>query len=234
MHGRGVDLFGIRQHTFLSFEALVFSRLDFRVRDLTLLKHPQIHQLQAIVFSLLQFCDAGLHLFPLAESLVHWTEMGVGVAVEKLQTDSGVERNQRLILCMNTGEMRRKLLEHSDGCRLIVDEHPSLGGDFPAQNQIGFVRVNSVVFENARDQFLRRAVNLENGGNHRAVAAETNDLRGRLLAHQQRKGVNQNGFPSASFAGKKIQPGRELNGQMIDDGVIFQSQFEEHAHDPGK
>jgi len=79
------------------------------------------------------------------------------------------------------------------------------------------------------DDLLRRGFNVEDGREHRPLCAEANYIRRRLVAHQERERVNQNGLACASFSSQEIQPSAELNCKVINDGVILEAQFKEHG-----
>src|SRR6266478_4179386 len=57
-------------------------------------------------------------------------------------------------------------------------------------------------------------------------------LCGSLVAKEQRECVNENGFSGPGFAGKKIEPGSKFHRYVVNDGVIFNPQFEKHGEDP--
>ena len=80
MHRRVVNLFSIGKHSFLSFQALILSRLDLCVFDFMFLKYPQINQLQAILLPLFQIGNAVLDLLPLVERLAVFQNKPAGRA----------------------------------------------------------------------------------------------------------------------------------------------------------
>jgi len=84
---------------------------------------------------------------------------------------------------MNAGEMRRKLLENGDGCGLVIDEDAALGGDFPAENEVRFIRVNSVVCQDSGNELLGVPLNLEDGGKDGPLGAEPDHVWRPFFAH---------------------------------------------------
>src|SRR5438874_9518507 len=54
------------------------------------------------------------------------------------------------------------------------------------------------------------------------------DVRLCLVAQEQGKRVDQNRLPCPGLAGKQVQSRTELHGNVIDDGVILDTKFDEH------
>ena len=54
-------------------------------------------------------------------------------------------------------------------------------------------------------------------------------LGGGFAAHQQGQGIDEDGFSRAGFAGEQVQAGAEGGDGVIDDGVVFSAQFDEHG-----
>ena len=55
------------------------------------------------------------------------------------------------------------------------------------------------------------------------------NFRGGFAAHQQSQRVDEDGFARAGFAGQQVEPGAEDGDGVIDDGVVFSAQFDEHV-----
>jgi hypothetical protein len=49
-----------------------------------------------------------------------------------------------------------------------------------------------------------------------------------LAAHKQGQRVDQNGLACASLTGQQVQPRTECSDRVIDNSVVFGSQFEQH------
>ncbi len=56
-----------------------------------------------------------------------------------------------------------------------------------------------------------------------------NCVGGSLVAQQERKRVDENGFSGAGFAGQQVEAGGELNGNVVNDRVVFDPQFQQHV-----
>ncbi len=67
-----------------------------------------------------------LMLFPLGKGFRGGIDLNIGEGVEQAQPGRRVERQQRFVLSVNGGEIRRQLAQHGDGRGLVVDENPSL------------------------------------------------------------------------------------------------------------
>ena len=69
---------------------------------------------------------------------------------------------------------------------------------------------------------------LKHRRHHRPLRSRADHVGGRLFAQQQSQRVNQNGLARSGLASQKIQTSRELDHDIVDDGVIFQSKFGQH------
>ncbi len=58
-----------------------------------------------------------------------------------------------------------------------------------------------------------------------------NDISGGLASHKKRKRINKNGFARAGFARQQVETRAEDSNGMIDNGVIFSAQLDEHIPD---
>ena len=155
--------------------------------------------------------------------------------IEQAQPRGCIEGQQRFVLGVNGGEVRRQLAQDRDGCRLVIDENPSLAasGNLAPQDD-GFVfLINPVIFENLSDRFFRSAFDFKDSGDRGLVGSGTNHVGGGFVAQQERQRIDEDGFSRAGFAGQQVQAGRELYRQVIYDRVVFQPQFDEHRR-PGK
>ena len=135
--------------------------------------------------------------------------------------------DRRFSLRVYQRQLRRKLLEHGDRGGLVVHEDAALAGgkDFAAQNYFVALGVDAVVFENG----FRAGCGLEDAGDDRLFRAVANHFGGGFAAHQQRQRIHENGFARAGFAGEQVQARAERGDGVIDDGVIFGAQFDEHG-----
>ena len=50
-----------------------------------------------------------------------------------------------------------------------------------------------------------------------------------FAAHQQGQRVDKDGFARAGFAGEQVEAGAERGDGVIDDGVVFSAQLDEHG-----
>ena len=123
--------------------------------------------------------------------------------------------------------MRRKLLEDSHRRRLVVHKDAAFaaGCNLAAKNQLPIVRVGiqAVGFQH-RIQGFR--LGFKDRRNYGLVGAVANRIGGGFIAEQQRESINEDGFSGAGFAGQQIQTGRELHGNVINDRVVFDPQFQ--------
>ncbi len=127
---------------------------------------------------------------------------------------------------MDKGELGRELLENLHGGGLIVDEDAALAGreHLAAKNDLGAFGIDAVGFENG----LGAGSGLKDARDDGFFGAVSDYFRRRFAAHQQREGVDKNGFARAGFSGEEVEPGAERGNSVIDDGVVFSAQFDEH------
>ncbi len=135
----------------------------------------------------------------------------------------GVEGQQRFVLGVNGGEVRRQLTQYGDRRRLVVDEYPAFaaGRNLAPQDDRFVFLVDSVVFEDLRDRLFGSAFDFKNGGDRGLVGPRANHVAGGFVTQKKRQGINEDGFPGAGLAGQKIQAGRELYRQVVYDRVVF-------------
>ena len=155
-----------------------------------------------------------------------------GKAVQQRQPRSGIERQHRLVLRMNHRQVRRQLLEHRHRRRLVVDEDAALaaGRNLAAQDDLAFLGVDAVGFQHRADG---GRVGVEDRGDHRLVGAMADGVAGGFVAEQQRQRVDEDGFSGAGFAGQQVETGGELHGDVVNDRVVFDSQFQQHVSSRG-
>ena len=121
--------------------------------------------------------------------------------------------------------------QNSQSRRLIIYEDAALaaGGDFAAQNDRFVFLVDSVSFQNLRDQLLSLAFGFKDGGDDGFLCPGTNDVGGSFVAQQKGEGVDQDGLAGSRLPGQQVQAGSELYRYVVDDRVVFQPQLEEHG-----
>ena len=109
----------------------------------------------------------------------HWLKLASGKSIQQFQARGRIERQNRFVLSVDNGQIRRKLPQHGDSRRLIVNEYAAFtaGSNFAAHNQravFGFVQ--SVVLQNFRDGILSAAFALKYRRDHGALRAGANHL----------------------------------------------------------
>ena len=156
-----------------------------------------------------------------------------GDAAEAVEEDALlglVEAGEGFGLRVDQGQFRGELLENGDGGGLVVDEDAALAGgeDFAAQDDFGAFGVDAVFFEDG----FGAGGGLEDAGDDGLVGAVANHVGGGLAAHQQRERIDEDGLARAGFAGEQVEAGAEDGDGVIDDGVVFGAQFDEHFSGP--
>ena len=176
----------------------------------------------------LQVGDAMPHLVPGIERSRHRSAVNMGEGIEQRQARAGIEGQHRLVLGMDNGQMLRELFEHSNGRRLIVDEDTALAArsDLAAKDELSVFGVEAVGFQQHRDGLRLRFEDRRDDG---LVGTVPNCVGGSLVAQQQGERVNKDGFSGASFAGQQVEAGSKLHGNVVNDRVVFDPQFQQHV-----
>ena len=109
-----------------------------RPGDLLALIAPQIHHAQPILLALQQFVQLGRRHAPAGMGLRRGLCRKPSKAVEQNALLRLIEASQRLGLGVDKRQLRRQLLEHGHGGRLVVHKNSSLarGKNLPAQNNL--------------------------------------------------------------------------------------------------
>jgi len=180
----------------------------------------------------LQLFDASTNFVPRGVGRGRRLNPAAGKCIEQCETRGSVERQYRFILGVDCGEMGSKLAEDGDGGGLIVDEDAALagGGNLAANDQravFGFIQ--TVVLQNFIDCVFRNSCALKYRGDDRAVRAGADYLARRFIAQEQSQSIDQNGFASAGFTGEHVEAGGKLHRCVVNDGVVFQAQFDKHV-----
>ncbi len=203
--------------------------------DLLALIAPQIDHAQAVLLALEEVVELGLRRRASGRRPRRRRRCREAAeAVEENALLGLVEAAEALALGVDQGQLRGKLAEDGDGGRLVVDEDAALAGgeNFAAEDDVVAGGVDAVFFEDG----LGVGRGLEDAGDDGLVGAVADDLGGGFAAHEQGQRVDQDGFARAGFAGEQVEPGAEGGDGVIDDGVVFSAQFDEHGgvHSYGK
>ena len=191
---------------------------------------PQVEEPHAILLVLFEFGNASANLLPVFECSGDFLQLDSRVSIEQVLPRRGIEIYDDFTLRVDHREVRRNLLEHSHGRRLIVDEDTSLaaGSNLAPQNQRAILRVQTVRLEDRFDGARCRSIALEYRRDDSPFRAGANYVGGRLFAEQQSQRVNQDRLPCSGFAGQKIQTCREFDRDIVDHRVILKSKFGQH------
>src|SRR5208337_4524164 len=108
------------------------------------------------------------------------------------------------------------------------DEHAPLaaGSYLSPQDDLLVISVNAVFFQHCIERFR---VDLEHRRHRRLLGAVSHRIRRGFVAQQQRQRIYEYGFSGAGFAGQEIETGGELHGDVVNDRVVFNPQFQQHS-----
>ena len=153
-----------------------------------------------------------------------------GDAAEAVEQDALlglVEAGEGFSLGVDEGQLGGELLEDGDGGGLVVDEDAALAGgeDFAAEDDFVAFGVDAVFFEDG----FGAGSGLEDAGDDGLFGAVADHFRRGFAAHQQGQRIYKDGFARAGFAGEQVEAGAEDGDGVIDDGVVFSAQFDEHG-----
>src|SRR5271156_5867499 len=226
-HGRGQKLLRIGQHPPLYFQLLVFFLPDRRTLDFVLLKTPQVSLAQACLLIALKALQAGTRLRPLVKRSRHPVSVDTRAAVQQLALLCLVKATHGLALRMHQGQLRGELAQHVDRGRLIVHVDAALapGLYLAPQNDLCAFGIDAVGLE----RILRPQRALKNTGHDGTVSAMPHHIGGGLVAHEQRQRVDQYGLTRPGLSRQQVEARAEDSNRMINDGVVFSAEFEQHG-----
>ncbi len=129
---------------------------------------------------------------------------------------------------MDDCEIRSELFQNGYSRRLIVDEDATFaaGNNLAAQNDLAIFAVDAILLEDTIDP---RRAGFEDRRNCGLVCSVANRVAGSFVAQQQGQRVDEDGFSGAGFAGQQVEAGSELHGDVVDDRVVFDPQFQQHV-----
>ena len=152
-----------------------------------------------------------------------------GEAVEKDALLRLVEAGKAFGLRVDEGQLGRELLEDRDGGGLVVDEDAAFAGgeNFAAENDVGAFGIDAVFFEDG----FGAGRGLEDAGDDGFFRAVADHVGRGFAAHEEGQRVDEDGLAGAGFAGEEVEAGAERGDGVIDDGVVFSAQLDEHRSD---
>src|SRR6201999_4556725 len=114
-----------------------------------------------------------------------------------------------------------------DGGRLIVHIDTSLaaGLDFAAQNNFRALGIDAVAFQSIFGSWGA----LEDAGYDGSLGSVAYHIRRSFIAHQQSQRIHEDGLTCTGLSRQKIETWTKDGDRMIDDGVVFSAEFEEHG-----
>ena len=226
-HGGGKKLLRVGQHPPLDLQLFVFPLPDGRALNLVLLKAPQVGFAQARLFIAFQATQAGTNLRPLGKRRRHPLGGDAGAPVQQLPLLGLVKAAHGFALGVHQRQLRSELAQHIHRGRLIVHVDAALapGLDLAAQDDLRAFGIDAVAFQ--RVFRARRA--LKDAGHHRPIRSMPHHIGGGLIAHQQSQRIHQDGLARTRLSGQQIETGTEDSNGVINDGVIFSAEFEQHG-----
>ncbi len=223
----GVELFRVGEDALFGFEGFVFAGLEMGGFDFLALIAPEIDHAEAVLLALEEIVELVLGGVPVGVGGRDRVEGDAGEAVEEDALLGLVETGLGFGLRVDQGEFGGELLEDGDGGRLIVDEDAAFATreNLAAEDDVGAFRVDAVFFENG----FGAGGGLEDACNNGLLRAVADNFRRGFATHKERERIYQYRFAGAGFSGEEVEARAELGDGVIDDGVIFSAQFDEHV-----
>ncbi len=226
-HRSGIKLLRVGQHALFGLQRLILAAHKPRRFDFLVLVAPQVHHPQPVLLTL----DHRIQFFgsraPTPVRLAHGFRRKPPKAIQQNPLLRLVKAGQRLALGMDKRQLRRQLLEHSHGRRLVVHKHPPLarGQNLPPQNNLVPIRVDAVLFQDR----LRPRCGLEHARDDGFVSPVAHHFHRCFAPHQQGQRIHKDRLARTGLTRQQIQPWAEHGNGVIDDGVVFSAQFDKHS-----
>ena len=151
--------------------------------------------------------------------------------VENGELAGGVEQGLVVVGAVHIDEPLADGAEERKGGGGAVDELAvgSGGGEGAFEDELGvFARFDAVFFEEG-GEFGADGGEIEHGLDGATVGTAADELAVGAFAEDEVEGADDDGFARAGFAGDGVVAGRQLEGQVGDQGEVFDSQGGEHG-----
>ncbi len=142
------------------------------------------------------------------------------------------EQRLVLVLAVQVHEGAPQLPDHA--CRRGRSAHPGpvppSGLDLPAEDQQPVLHPEAVLVGQRLDG--GQAVDVEDGLDGGPLGSRPDDVGGGALAQEEGERAHDDGLPRPRLPREGVQARAEREGQVVDDGVVPDAEFDEHDPKP--
>ena len=233
MESRGLteELLRVFEAPTLFRERLLLSGLYVRLLELTHLEAEEVDPADKLAAVLLKFLQLGLEPGKAVERLPYGGSVLLGFAEGVQDAALRVLPEERLVFVLPVQiHERSSEISHGTGRgRGLVDPStvPARRRHLSSENQQAVLGLDPQVVHLSTELWVVR--NIEDRLDHRALRAGPHRVTGCTFPQQKRERSDDNRFPRPGLPGKSAQPGSQFKGQIMDDRVVLNAEFDEHA-----
>ena len=220
----------ILQNAFFVFEFAVFAGLQIESFDFLALEGPEVGEAELFLLSPRDFVEFAVTVFPGAKDNGDGVLGGLrgGEIVENAALGSGVIELLLLVLAVDVAEPGRDLFEQGGGDGAAGGEGAgfAVGEDFAFDEEFVFFEGDAGFFEQGANGGGFGEV--ENAADAGAVRAGADEIGRGSAAEEEAKGIDDDRLAAARFAGKEVETVVEAQTEALNDGEIFDVEFDQH------
>ncbi len=138
------------------------------------------------------------------------------------------EKQLLIVLAVDIRQIRAEIAEQRGGHGAAAQEGAGLAAcqNFALHQQLAVFDFDAGGLQQAADGAV---LHLEGACHAGARSAGAHHVSGSARAEEQAEGVDDDGFAAAGLTGKEVEAVVELDAEALDDGQIFDHEFEEHC-----
>ena len=151
-----------------------------------------------------------------------------GEGIEQAPVGRGIDQRALVMLAVDLDQRRADRFKGLHADRLIVDEGAgaAIGQLHPAQDHLTGIVEPVVAEDGGRRMALR---NIEHRGDLALLHAVAHQTRIAAAAERQRKGIEQDGFAGAGFAGQHREATGKFDIEPLDQDDVADRKTRQHA-----
>ena len=158
------------------------------------------------------------------------------VSVENLELPRGLEQRLVVVRAVDVHEPFADGGEHVERGRRAVDELPvaARGRKTALEEELIFLARLDAVLVEVRVKCFAKAGDLDYCLDRAVVVAVPDEGAVGPLAEHEAKRADEDRLASAGLAGDRVVARAKLDGQVVDEGEVFDSEIGQHAPDAGE
>ena len=225
------ELVDVLEDAAFLIERGIFAGVGRDILDLFFLEGPEVGQAGAFLFGPVEIVEFGGGGAPLGMEIGDASEGGFGEAelVDHFALGVVGEETLLIVLAVDVAEEGSEFLQKGGGNGAAIEEGARLtvGQDFAFEDQFVFGGFDAGMLENGGEG---GGLGLfEDAGDAGAFGAAAHHFGRGAATEEQAEGVDDDGFAGAGLAGEEVQTRVEADAESLDDGVVFNQQFDQHA-----